>query len=156
MNSSDPPGGLNGVAQCSLLPRCPASSGCISMRLGRDWEKAGEKCGLLVQSLGLDSQEQAQSCSCRCFSNEWLSFALAGYVSLVPVQGIKMEISFRLCNLPLQRKPAEVFFFLSFMINTRACGGHKIPSATSWLKQLVVLFVKVQFSFWGKSIQLIT
>lgn len=48
------------------------------------------------------------------------------------------------------------FFFLSFMISTRSCGGHKILSATSWLKQLVVLFVKVQFSFWGKSIQLIT
>ena len=42
------------------------------------------------------------------------------------------------------------------MISTRACGGHKITSATSWLKQLVALFVEVQFSFGGKSIQFIT
>lgn len=109
-NSSDLPGGLNGVAQWSLLLRCPASSGCISMRLGKGWREMWPPGAVF----GLDSQEQAQSCSCRCFSKEWMSISSAGYVGLVPVQGIKREICFWLCNPPLQKKPAEVFFSTFF------------------------------------------
>lgn len=54
---------------------------------------------------------------------------------------------FHCCNLPLQDKPSD---FSPSMISTRACSGHKIASATSWLKQLVALFAKSSIFFLRK------
>lgn len=133
-----PSGGPNEVAQCSLLERCPA---------------IGE--GLLKEASGLGTQEQVQGLFMQLLS-KWVNVncPLQGILVWYLPNVLESRFVFYWCNLPLQNKPTGVFFFSSFVISTRACGGHKITSATSWLKQLVVLFVKVQFSFWGKSIQL--
>lgn len=106
MNSSGVPGGLNGVSQCSVLLKCPASSGCIPMRLGKDWKKAGERCGLLMQALALIHKKKHKVVHADAFQMSECQLPLQGMLVWYLSKVLRGRFTFDCVTCP-----AEDFFF---------------------------------------------
>lgn len=102
------PGGLNGVSQCSVLLKCPASSGCIPMRLGKDWEKAGERCGLLMQALALIHKKKHKVVHADAFQMSECQLPLQGMLVWYLSKVLRGRFTFDYVTCP-----AEDFFFFS-------------------------------------------
>lgn len=121
------------------IPLIPSKSPC---------EK---RCWLLLQTSDLQPQEQELGFSVQLIS-KWVYCLCSACWSHICKMYLKGEVFFIGEICPNKINPAV--FFSSLLCQAQE--PMVITRSLQQLKQLVVLFLKVQFSFWEESIQLIT